>query len=64
MSVHLPLHKWLCYNKSQSVGHIKRLLGSVDVGCGATLKTWGFQLLFKSSYIITELGSSVTAHNG
>lgn len=45
MSAQLPLHECLCYDKSRSVGHLKRL-DIVDVGCAATLKSWDFQLLF------------------
>lgn len=54
---------WLCYAKSRSVGHFKRL-DVADVGCAATLKTQDFQLLFRFSYIINKLDGFVTAHKG
>lgn len=63
MSVQLPLREWLCYDKSRSVGHFRRL-DIADVCCAATLKTWDFQLLFKHSDIINQLDGFVTAHKG
>lgn len=63
MSAQLSVHEWLCYDKLRSVGHFERL-DIADVGWAATLKTWDFQLLFKSSYIINKLDGFVTAHEG